>query len=149
MFCLKRLDFSGDSPPEFFFRNNQLILGHTDRLGHTFQRQFHIHVVFLGTEDDANGGILAFATLQTVKQRQLIVHLSGIFGDELAYFQVDGDKATQPPVEEEHINATLLAIVLQHMLIAYERETLAKFQKKELNFSRQDGSPTPVPRLAR
>ena len=87
-------------------------------------------MVFLRTKYDSYGTVLVCTTFKAVKQRQIIVHLSCILWFESTDFQVNSNKTTQSTMEKQHIYLTFLSVILQYMLVAYEREPIAEFHKE-------------------
>ena len=134
MLFLKRLDFSSDGSLQLFLGNDELIIGHANRFGNALECQFHIKMIFLRTENDANRLVFSFLTFNAVEQRKIVVHFTCIFRNELPDFQINGNKAAQSSMEEEHIHATFLTVVLQCMLIAYKSEAFAQFEQKQFYF---------------
>ena len=122
-FLVKSLYFGDNGLFQFLLGDDKLIIGHTDRLGDAFECQFHVKVVLLCAEYDADGGGFAILTLCAVEQGKVVVHLARVFGFELAYLQVNGHQTAQFPVKEEHIYTAFLSVVLHCVLVANKSAT--------------------------
>ena len=70
---------------ELLFWYYQLIIRHSDRFSHIFKCKFHLYTVFFRTKYDSYRTVLVSTTFKTVKQRQIIVHLTCIFWFERTY----------------------------------------------------------------
>lgn len=85
---------------DFVFGKKVLVFGDPDRFSDILEGDFDIEVVFFCAEDEADGGLFIRGFFQAVQEREIVVHLTDVFGLELAYFQVDRYHPVQAPVEK-------------------------------------------------
>ena len=96
-------------------------------------------MIFLCTQNDADRTVLILSAFQTVKQWQVIAHLTCILRSKLANLQIYGYKAVQTTVEEKHIDLAPFSVILKYILITKIGEAFAKFQKEVFNLFYQSG----------
>lgn len=106
----------------------QLVFGHTDRVGFALEGKLHFHIVFLGAEDDADRGIVVWRPLVGIEQIEVEVHLAGVLRLELADFQFDRHQALEEAMVEEQIDEVLLRSSHHPILAADEAEAIAELQ---------------------
>ncbi len=78
----------------------------------------------------ANGGVIGFVAQLVVHHATIEVHLSGIFGFEIAAFEIDYHVAAQLEVIEEQVDVEILLADVEVVLSSDKGEALAQLQQK-------------------
>ena len=94
------------------------------------QGVFHLHIVLLGAEDDADGRVVAGSALLVVQQVQVEVHLAGVFRFERPDFQFKGHQGFEKTVIEKQVDEILLLAQRQPVLTADKAEAVAEFEEE-------------------
>ena len=82
----------------------QFVFGNPDGLAHAAQRVLGEDVVAVLAEDQADRGRVGLVAELVIDNAQIEVHLAGVFGFELAFLEVDHDKAAQLQVVEQEVD---------------------------------------------
>ena len=108
----------------------QGVFAHAHGLFHVAQGKFHLNVVFIAAQQQANGGLVVVAFEKTVHRRQIEVELARVFRNELTVFQLHHHVALERDVIEQQVNVVVVAGNFQVVLPAHEGKAFAQFQQK-------------------
>ena len=89
-------------------------------------------LVLFGTEDETDGGIIAFTANPVFEQPHIHIHLADILMGQLAHLEVNQHKTLEEIIVEHQIDEEMLGFGTDPVLPADEREAFAQFQQKPL-----------------
>jgi len=114
-----------------FFRQGwlQLVVCYSDGISLRFQREFHLYVIFLRTQNDPNRWIVVGPAFLVIKHVQVEIHLARILRFELADLQLDRNQTLQKTVVEEQIDKVFLRPSHHPVLPADEVEPIPIYKK--------------------
>jgi len=95
-------------------------------------------LVFLGAEDQTDGGVVAFEPVLLFIKADIAIHLTDILMSEFSYFQVHQHNAPEQVVVEHQVDVEIFVGEADAVLARYEREAAAELQQ-ELLKTRDDG----------
>jgi hypothetical protein len=114
----------------FFRRQCQPVFSGEDFVVEPGQRVAGDGVVFLGAEDEADGGGFAGARPVFAGVVQIEVHLAGVGVGEWFGLEVNHQQAAQGAVKEQEVHAIPLAADAQAALASDEGEVAAEFEQE-------------------
>lgn len=88
--------------------------------------------IFLGAENEADGGVVAFDFEEILVEADIAVHLPDILMGELADFEVDQDKAFQEVVVKDEVHIEFIILEDDTLLACDEGEAASHFEKEGL-----------------
>lgn len=97
-------------------------------------RVFDDGFILAVAQNNTDSGIVVFAAFEVVKHAHIHIHLTDVLMAELAGFQVDDDKTLEQIIVENQVNKKVAGLSANTHLPRDEREPLAKFQQKLLQF---------------
>ena len=89
-------------------------------------------LVFFGTEDEADGGVVPGDLVEVFIEADVAVHLADVLVGELADLVIDEDEAFQEVVVEDEIDKELVAFEAEEFLAGNEAEAAPKFEEEGL-----------------
>lgn len=110
----------------------ELVSGDADGVGLCSQGILDLHVVLLGAEDDADGGLVARDAFLVVEQVQVEIHLARELRLEGADLEIEGDERLEEAVVKEEVDEILLFPESNAMLPADEAKAVAEFEQEGL-----------------
>jgi len=96
---------------------------------------FDDFVVFGGAEEDADGGALVGLADVAVEGLEIEFHFAEMLRFEFLDFQIEGNQALQAPVEEQEVQAKVLAADLEGILLTDETKVAAQFNEEASEFA--------------
>ena len=88
--------------------------------------------IFLGAENEADGGVVAFDFEEVFVESDIAVHLADVLMGELADFQIDEDEAFQEVVVEDEVHIEFVILEDDSLLPGDEGEAASHFEKEGL-----------------
>ncbi len=88
--------------------------------------------IFLGAEDEADGGVVAFDFEEVSVEADIAVHLADVLVGELADFEVDEDEAFQEVIVEDEVHEEFIILEDDALLAGDEGESASHFEKEGL-----------------
>ena len=115
---------------EFFVGQGGLVFGDEGGRNGAAQGIFHDFVVLGGAQKDADGRALVRLSYIAVEGFEIEFHFAEMLGFEFFYFQIEGNKTLQPAVEEEQVEAEILAADLKEVFLADKTKIAAQFDQE-------------------
>jgi hypothetical protein len=106
----------------------QAIHRHADGVALVGQCVFHLHIVLLRAEDDADGWVVAGGALLVVEQVQVKVHLARVLRFERTHLPFERHQGFEETGIEKEVDEILLLAEGDAVLAADEAETVAQFK---------------------
>ena len=88
-------------------------------------------LIFLGAEDEADGGVVAFDFEEVFVEADIAVHLADVLMGELADFQINEDEAFQEVVVEDEVHIEFVILEDDALLPGDEGEAASRFPQCE------------------
>ena len=88
--------------------------------------------IFLGAENEADGGVVALDFEEVFVEADIAVHLADVLVGELADFEVDEDEAFQEVVVEDEVHEEFIILEDDALLAGDEGESASHFEKEGL-----------------
>ena len=116
---------------EFFFAGeDEAVFGGEELLAFAEDGVADDGVVFVGTEDDAEGGVVVWGALEVVEEADLHVHLADVSVGELLGFEINEDEALQQVVVEDQIDVEVAGFRADAELASDEGEAFAQLHEE-------------------
>lgn len=101
--------------------------------------------VVLGlAEDEAEGGGIVRVAQEVIHGGTIEIHLPGILGFELAFFEVHHDETAEVQVIEEEVQIKVPPADFQPVLAAHKGKTTPEFEEEFLDVQEQSGLQLPL-----